>query len=132
MELRRQELRCPLFLAHQPGFPGLQPPCYSMASYSRVAGGIGGFPQAGIDVEIATDDGSAGHHGLVTVPPGSPTEAGRASRSIVGCGPFSMLAVRRRLVESFELPRRRRRAPHPSGDGEAFQLLVAAAVTTLR
>lgn len=55
--------------------------------------GIDDFHQAGIDVEVATDDGSAGHHGLVTELLSRRLERGERPSRIVGCGPPAMLAA---------------------------------------
>ena len=66
--------------------------------------GLNDFRQAGIDVEIATDDGSAGHHGFVTDLLARRLKQGDRPARIVGCGPFPMLAALARLVEPFAIP----------------------------
>jgi dihydroorotate dehydrogenase electron transfer subunit len=69
--------------------------CYGARNEGYLAG-VDDFRQLGIDVQISTDDGSAGHHGLVTnllrstldaSPFGSSPELCR----IVSCGPEPML-----------------------------------------
>ena len=49
--------------------------------------GIDDFRRAGIEVEVATDDGSAGHHGFVTDLLARRLEQGERPSRIVGCGP---------------------------------------------
>jgi dihydroorotate dehydrogenase electron transfer subunit len=60
--------------------------------------GIDDFRQAGIDVEVATDDGSAGHHGFVTDLLSRRLERGERPGRIVGCGPPAMLAAVARIA----------------------------------
>ena len=57
------------------------------------------FRAAGIAVELATDDGSAGHHGFVTDLLARRLERGERPAKVVGCGPPAMLAALARLVE---------------------------------
>ena len=54
---------------------------------------------AGIEVEVATDDGTAGHHGFVTDLLARRLDHGERPGRIVGCGPLPMLAALARLVE---------------------------------
>jgi dihydroorotate dehydrogenase electron transfer subunit len=78
---------------------------YGVRSAPLLAG-IDDFLAAGVDVQVATDDGSAGHHGLVTdllhrrlnaddQPP--PVQ-------LVACGPHPMLAAVASIASSAELP----------------------------
>ncbi len=60
--------------------------------------GVDDFRTAGIDVEIATDDGSAGHHGFVTDLLAGRLERGEWPAKVVGCGPPAMLAALARLT----------------------------------
>ncbi len=69
----------------------------------HLAAGVADFEQAGIEVELATDDGSAGHHGFVTDLLAHRLEAGERPSRVVGCGPPAMLAVLSKLVEKFDL-----------------------------
>jgi len=66
--------------------------------------GVDDFRQAGMDVEIATDDGSAGHRGFVTELLARLLKRGERPARIVGCGPSPMLAALARLAEVFEIP----------------------------
>ncbi len=84
----------------------LQPggPCASAALLYGVRSadllaGLDDFHAAGIDVEIATDDGSAGHHGFVTDLLARRLERGERPAKVVGCGPPAMLAALARLTE---------------------------------
>lgn len=72
--------------------------CYGARTAALLAG-VEDFERAGVDVRIATDDGSRGHHGLVThllkqvlaeVPP---------SHRIVVCGPEPMMAAVAKIAE---------------------------------
>ena len=60
--------------------------------------GVDDFRAAGIDVEVATDDGSAGHHGFVTVLLAQRLGHGERPAKVVGCGPPAMLAALARLT----------------------------------
>jgi dihydroorotate dehydrogenase electron transfer subunit len=65
--------------------------------------GLDDFRRAGIEVEVATDDGSAGHRGFVTDLLARRLEAGERPALVVGCGPPAMLAALTRLVERHHL-----------------------------
>jgi dihydroorotate dehydrogenase electron transfer subunit len=67
---------------------------------ATLAAGVVDFEAAGIAVELATDDGSSGHHGFVTELLARRLERGGGERParVVGCGPPAMLAVLSRLV----------------------------------
>ncbi len=71
---------------------------------AELLAGLKDFRQMGIDVEIATDDGSAGHHGYVTDLLARRLQRGERAARVVGCGPFPMLAALARLVEPYEIP----------------------------
>jgi dihydroorotate dehydrogenase electron transfer subunit len=60
--------------------------------------GVDDFRRAGIEVEVATDDGTAGHQGLVTELLARRLERGQRPAKVVGCGPPAMLAALARLV----------------------------------
>ena len=62
------------------------------------------FKDAGIGVELATDDGSAGHHGYATDLLARRLEAGERPAKVVGCGPHPMLATLARLTARYEIP----------------------------
>ena len=57
----------------------------------------------GVTLVLATDDGSAGYHGLITAPL---REAWQAERSdfVAACGPKPMLRAVQRLAQSLEIP----------------------------
>jgi dihydroorotate dehydrogenase electron transfer subunit len=58
-----------------------------------LAAGVADFEAAGILVELATDDGSAGHRGFVTDLLAARLERGEVPAKVVGCGPPPMLAA---------------------------------------
>jgi len=60
--------------------------------------GLDDFRRAGIDVEVATDDGTAGHRGFVTDLLARRLERGERPAKVVGCGPPTMLAALSQLV----------------------------------
>ncbi len=60
--------------------------------------GVDDFRAAGVAVEIATDDGSAGHHGFVTELLSRRLERSERPARAVGCGPPAMLAALARLA----------------------------------
>jgi len=76
--------------------------CYGVRSAEYLAG-LDDFRRLGVDVRVATDDGSAGHHGFVTDvlrklldeigPVSSPADDGqqRVPVRIVSCGPEPMM-----------------------------------------
>jgi len=68
------------------------------------AAGIEDFRGAGIDVEIATDDGSNGHHGYVTDLLAARLDRGERPVEVIGCGPPAMLAGLAKLVERHAIP----------------------------
>ena len=69
-----------------------------------LAAGVEDFRAAGIAVELATDDGSAGHHGFVTDLLAQRLERGQRPAKVVGCGPPAMLAALSRLVARHAVP----------------------------
>jgi dihydroorotate dehydrogenase electron transfer subunit len=69
-----------------------------------LAAGVEDFRRAGIAVELATDDGSAGHHGFVTELLARRLEQGQRPARVVGCGPPAMLAALGRLVQRHDVP----------------------------
>lgn len=72
--------------------------CYGARSADFLAG-LDDFRQLGIDVRLSTDDGSAGHHGLVTelLPPILAAGPPRETR-IVCCGPERMMEAVARIA----------------------------------
>ena len=69
-----------------------------------LAAGVADFEAAGIGVELATDDGSAGHRGFVTDLLLARLERGDRPSRLVGCGPPAMLAAVSRLAARFAVP----------------------------
>jgi dihydroorotate dehydrogenase electron transfer subunit len=63
--------------------------------------GIEDFRDAGIAVEVATDDGTAGHRGFVTELLARRLERGERPAKVVGCGPPAMLAALSTLVARY-------------------------------
>jgi dihydroorotate dehydrogenase electron transfer subunit len=71
---------------------------------STLAAGLPDFEAAGIAVELATDDGSAGHHGFVTDLLRERLERGERPAKVVGCGPPPMLRALSKLVAECGVP----------------------------
>jgi dihydroorotate dehydrogenase electron transfer subunit len=71
---------------------------------AELAAGVDDFRAAGIAVELATDDGSAGHHGFVTELLARRLEQGERPARVIGCGPPAMLAALSRLVARHTVP----------------------------
>jgi dihydroorotate dehydrogenase electron transfer subunit len=71
---------------------------------AALAAGLPDFEAAGIPVELATDDGSAGHHGFVTDLLRERLARGERPAKVVGCGPPPMLQALSKLVAEFEIP----------------------------
>jgi dihydroorotate dehydrogenase electron transfer subunit len=69
------------------------------ARTAAMLAGVDDFHRAGIDVEVATDDGTAGHHGFVTDLLARRLDQGERPARVVGCGPPGMLATLSRLVQ---------------------------------
>lgn len=69
-----------------------------------LAAGLDDFEAAGIAVELATDDGSIGHHGFVTDLLTRRFQRGDRPAKVVGCGPPAMLAVLARITAEYQVP----------------------------
>jgi dihydroorotate dehydrogenase electron transfer subunit len=65
---------------------------------SEYLAGVDDFRRAGIGVELATDDGSAGHHGFVTDLLTRRLASGKRPALVAGCGPPPMLAAVARIT----------------------------------
>lgn len=65
---------------------------------AALAAGVGDFEAAGISVELATDDGTVGHHGYVTDLLKQRLDRGERPAKVVGCGPSPMLRALSRIV----------------------------------
>ncbi len=68
-----------------------------------LAAGLSDFEAAGLPVELATDDGSAGHHGYVTDLLRSRLERGERPVKVIGCGPPPMLESLSKLVAEYQV-----------------------------
>jgi dihydroorotate dehydrogenase electron transfer subunit len=65
--------------------------CYGVRT-AQLAAGVDDFKSAGIDVRLSSDDGSLGHHGLVTDLLGEVIDETRGQdRLVVCCGPEPMM-----------------------------------------
>ena len=64
--------------------------CYGVRSQEYLAG-IDRFQQPGVDLKLATDDGSHGHHGYVTEFLQEAIEAGSPPDQVFCCGPEPMM-----------------------------------------
>ncbi len=65
--------------------------------------GVEDFRAAGIEVEVATDDGTAGHQGFVTDLLTARLARGERPAKVIGCGPPAMLAALARLTARHEI-----------------------------
>lgn len=66
--------------------------------------GVDDFRSAGIEVEVATDDGSAGHRGFVTHLLAERFERGERPAKVIACGPPPMLTAVAAMTESRGVP----------------------------
>jgi dihydroorotate dehydrogenase electron transfer subunit len=65
--------------------------CYGVRT-AALAAGVDDFRAAGFDVQLASDDGTLGHHGLVTdLLQLALTKTTNANRLVVCCGPEPMM-----------------------------------------
>ena len=69
-----------------------------------LAAGLDDFEASGISVELATDDGTAGHRGFVTELLERRLGRGDRPTRLVGCGPPAMLQALSRIAEVHEIP----------------------------
>jgi dihydroorotate dehydrogenase electron transfer subunit len=77
--------------------------CYGARSGQYLAG-VEDFRDAGVDVRLCTDDGSVGHHGLVTDILRQVLDESPAPRRIVTCGPEPMLEAVTSVARQYETP----------------------------
>lgn len=73
-----------------PELPSQVTLCYGVRSASYLAG-LNEFEKVGIDVQIATDDGSSGHRGFVTDLLKQQLEKTQESTTVYCCGPEPMM-----------------------------------------
>ena len=77
--------------------------CYG-ARNERFLAGIADFKALGVDVRVSTDDGSRGHHGLVTDVLQELLADRDNGRRIVACGPEPMLRAVAQVAAEAEVP----------------------------
>jgi len=77
--------------------------CYGAQTAEYLAG-IEDLENIGVDVRISTDDGSRGHHGLVTDVLEQVLSEGGNSRRVVSCGPEPMMEAVAKLAEQADVP----------------------------
>lgn len=99
-----------LFGKKQYGDPPRRPPralhvtlCYG-ARTAQLLAGVEDFRRVGVDVRLATDDGSMGHHGLVTDLLRAALKEHHGRPRIVACGPQPMMAAAARLAQENRVP----------------------------
>lgn len=77
--------------------------CYGVRSAEYLAG-VSGFQEEGIEVQIATDDGSAGHQGFVTDLLKPLLNEVTTSTVVYCCGPEPMMNAVARLLKEADVP----------------------------
>jgi dihydroorotate dehydrogenase electron transfer subunit len=77
--------------------------CYGARSKDYLAG-IDDFRRSGVEVHVATEDGSAGHHGLVTELVRPIVEQSPRACRIVCCGPEPMMAATAAIARELKVP----------------------------
>lgn len=77
--------------------------CYGARSAHYLAD-VERFEQLGVDVKLSTDDGSCGHHGLVTDVLEELLSADRGDIRVVCCGPEPMMAATAKLAAELDVP----------------------------
>ena len=92
-----QPLRVPALLPKQTTF------CYGVRSKEYLAG-LDEFAKLGLPVRIATDDGSAGHHGFVTDLVREQLTGAERPTAIYCCGPEPMMHAVSRLAAQHSVP----------------------------
>ncbi|HEY2761697.1 MAG TPA: dihydroorotate dehydrogenase electron transfer subunit [Pirellulales bacterium] len=78
--------------------------CYGARSAEYLAG-LDDFRRLGIDIQISTDDGSAGHHGFITdLLTKLLAEPFHGKRQIACCGPEAMMHAVAKIAHSSSVP----------------------------
>lgn len=78
--------------------------CYGARNKHHLAG-VPDFESAGVEVRTATDDGSTGHHGLVTDVLANLFESESPEQMrVVCCGPEPMMEAVAQVTKSYEVP----------------------------
>lgn len=98
--------------------------CYGARTADYLAG-IADFEAAGIDVRVATEDGTRGHRGLVTDLIGPLVAESPWPCRIVCCGPEPMMAAVAQLARQFAVPCRvSLETPMACGVGACFSCVA--------
>jgi len=77
--------------------------CYGARSGEYLAG-LDDFERTGVEVRLSTDDGSLGHHGVVTELIAPVVEESPLGCRLVCCGPEPMLAAAAKIARELGLP----------------------------
>jgi dihydroorotate dehydrogenase electron transfer subunit len=77
--------------------------CYGAKSKAHLAG-VDDFRQLGVEVRLATEDGSSGHRGLVTELIRPLVESSAEPCRVVCCGPDAMMAATARIARQLDVP----------------------------
>lgn len=77
--------------------------CYGVRSKNYLAG-LDDFERDGLDIRIATDDGSAGHHGFVTELLQQRLNEIKDSTHVYCCGPEPMMKAVAKICEAESVP----------------------------
>ncbi len=77
--------------------------CYGARSANRFAG-LSDFREAGVGLHLATDDGSAGHHGLVTDLLQELLSEDPAGSRVLCCGPHAMMKAVSKITAEAQIP----------------------------
>jgi dihydroorotate dehydrogenase electron transfer subunit len=77
--------------------------CYGVRTRDYLAG-VEDFRQAGVEVQLATDDGSFGHHGFVTDLVRPVVEQSPWPCRIVCCGPEPMMEATAKIAQQLNVP----------------------------
>jgi dihydroorotate dehydrogenase electron transfer subunit len=97
---------------------------YGVRSAAYLAG-VDDFRQLGVGVRVSTDDGSAGHQGLVTDLIRPAVASSKLASRLVCCGPEKMMAAAARIARELELPCQvSLESPMACGVGACFSCVV--------
>ncbi len=77
--------------------------CYGARSADLLAG-VEDFQRLGVEVRISTDDGTAGHHGLVTDLLADLLRQSRVGMRVVCCGPEPMMHAVAKMTAAADVP----------------------------
>jgi dihydroorotate dehydrogenase electron transfer subunit len=98
--------------------------CYGARNREYHAG-VADFEQLGVDVRLSTDDGSAGHHGLVTDLLRELLAEQKENLRVVCCGPEPMMEAVARIASEARIPCRvSLETPMACGIGICFSCVV--------